>query len=310
MYNEAENIRPIYDALKKTLAKIPYELELLFVNDGSSDQTSDSLKELSEEDSRVRPVEFARNFGKEIALTAGLHHAKGDAAIMIDADLQHPPELIPKFIRKWEKGAEVVIGVRKDYKTSIFKKLSSGLFYKFMNATAETDLVPNATDFRLVDKQVMEAFKQFTERNRITRGLFDWLGFKREFVYFETGDRQNGVATYSLKKLIKLANDSLTGHSIFPLKLAGYIGFLIMVVSLPLAVFVFVNRYIYDNNLFGVSFSGSAILAVISLFMSGIILVCLGLTALYIAHIHQEVLNRPLYVVRPATNKKRAKTPV
>lgn len=306
MYNEAENIRPIYEAIKNVLSKIPsYEPELLFVNDGSSDHTSASLQELAARDDRVRPIELARNFGKEIALTAGLHHADGEAAIMIDADLQHPPELIPDFIAKWEQGADLVVGVRNAYNTSHLKKLTSGMFYKLISATAETDLIPHATDFRLVDRSVVEAFNRFTERNRITRGLFDWLGFERDFVYFDARERQNGTASYSFKKLVRLANNSLTGHSLFPLRVAGYIGLTITAISVPLGIFVFINRYIYDNTLLGLTFSGSAILAVISLFLSGILLSCLGLIALYIADIHQEVLNRPLYVERTSSHRRR-----
>jgi glycosyltransferase involved in cell wall biosynthesis len=305
-YNEAENIQPIYRAIKDATASLSQRFELLFVNDGSSDDTSEKLVHLANEDSDVRPIELARNFGKEIALTAGLHSAEGEAAIMLDADLQHPPELIPEFISKWGDGAELVIGVRKDYKTSKVKQLSSSLFYKIIRSTSDTDLVPHATDFRLVDRQVIDAFNQFTEHNRITRGLFDWLGFNRDFVYFDTNPRANGTASYSFGKLVKLALDSLTGHSMFPLRIAGYIGSLIISISVPLGLFIFVNRYIFNNALFGITFSGSAILAVISLFLSGVMLSCLGLIALYIAHIHQEVTNRPLYVIKPNGNGKQS----
>jgi dolichol-phosphate mannosyltransferase len=304
MYNEADNVRYVYDAVKKVTQKLAYKFEYLFVNDGSSDATSKQLQTLAETDPNVRPIELARNFGKEIALTAGLHAARGDAAIMLDADLQHPPSHIPEFIRKWEKGADVVVGVRKEYRTGWAKKQMSRLFYSSMNKISEIELVPHSTDFRLVDRQVIEAFNQFTERNRITRGLFDWLGYRRDFVYFNAAERQHGEATYSFRKLVGLGIDSFVSHSLLPLRLAGYIGFFITLGSLPLGLFIIVDRYFYHNNLFGLFFSGNAILAVISLFLSGITLTCLGLISLYIANIHREVVNRPLYVVRPSRRRK------
>lgn len=305
MYNEEDNVQSVHDAIKEVTHNLAYRFEYLFINDGSSDETTERLLQLAQSDPEVVPIELARNFGKEIALTAGLHAAKGDAAIMLDADLQHPPGHIPEFIQKWEKGADVVVGVRKEYKTSWHKKLMSKLFYSSINKISDITLTPHATDFRLVDRQVIQAFNQFTERNRITRGLFDWLGYRRDFVYFVADERLNGEASYSLPKLIRLGVDSFVGHSLLPLRLAGYIGFLITMISLPLGVFIFVDRYLFDNNLFGLAFSGNAILAVISLFLSGITLTCLGLMSLYIANIHQEVANRPLYVVRPNRRKNK-----
>lgn len=296
MYNEAPNARPMYHALKKVFEGIPYDYEMLFVDDGSKDDTVSHLMDLAEHDEKVRPVELARNFGKEIALSAGLHAAEGDMAIMIDADLQHPPELIPDFIKEWEKGADLVIGVRKDYKVPWFKRQCSNIFYKLINKVSDTDLVPHATDFRLVDRQVINAFNLFTERNRITRGLFDWLGYKRNFIYFDTAERQHGTATYSFKKLIQLATNSVVGHSIFPLRLAGIVGGLIIALSVPLATFITIDRYMLNNHF---DFSGSAILATINLFLSGLVLGSLGLISLYLANMHTEVVNRPLYVKRP-----------
>jgi len=298
MYNEAANIRPIYEAINQAVAKLSYKFELLFVNDGSRDDTTERLQELSREDPAVRPIDLARNFGKEIALSAGLHNAEGAAAIMLDADLQHPPDLIPDFISKWEEGADLVIGVRDTYEAPWFKRQCSGVFYALINRISDTDMVPHATDFRLVDRQVINAFNLFTERNRITRGLFDWLGYSRTLIYFNTAERQNGVATYSFRKLVDLGVNSIVGHSLFPLRLAGYIGGVMVAVAVPLAAFVFLDRYLL-GNIFGFDFSGSAILAVINLLMSGVILSCLGLTSLYLANIHAEVTNRPLYVKRP-----------
>ncbi|HSX27235.1 MAG TPA: glycosyltransferase family 2 protein [Patescibacteria group bacterium] len=299
MYNESRNIHPIYDAINKVIKPLKHKFEIIFIDDGSHDSTIENLDKLADKDSRVKPIQLARNFGKEIALTAGLHHAKGDAAIMIDADLQHPPELIPKFIKKWEdEGADLVIGVRTDTKTTPLKRLTSGTFYKMVGVLTETDLVPHATDYRLVDRQVIDAFNQFTERNRITRGLFDWLGFQRTFIYFKARERKFGKATYSFKKLFHLAMNSFIGHSLVPLKMAGYIGTIIMLTSVPLGVLIFLDRYLLKDQ-FGFHFSGSAILAVINLFLSGVTLSCIGMMSLYLGNVNKEVTNRPLYVVRP-----------
>lgn len=308
MYNEEDNVKHVYDAVKKVTDRLAYKFEYLFINDGSSDKTTERLLKLSQSNPEVVPIELARNFGKEIALTAGLHAAKGDAAIMLDADLQHPPDHIPEFIQKWENGADVVVGVRKEYNTVWHKKLLSKLFYSSINRISDINITPHATDYRLVDKQVIQAFNQFTERNRITRGLFDWLGYKRDFVYFVADEREHGTASYSFVKLVRLGIDSFVGHSLFPLRLAGYIGFLITIISLPLGVFIFINKFLFNNSLFGIVFSGNAILAVISLFLSGVTLTCLGLISLYIASIHQEVANRPLYVVRPHRRKSKQAT--
>lgn len=303
MYNEADNIRPVYKALKKVFSKLTYRCEILFVDDGSQDRTVDILAQLAHKDPNVKPINLARNFGKEIALTAGLNHASGKAAIMLDADFQHPPELIPQFIEKWEKGADLVIGVRKEYGASIFKKLTSKFFYRVMSKMSDTDLIPDATDFRLVDRKVIDAFNRFTERNRITRGLFDWLGFKRDFIRFTAKERQHGKASYSLRKLIKLSVDSFVGHSLFPLRLALYTGTIITTVSIPLGAYIFIDRY-FLNDPFGYQFSSSAILAIINLTLSGITLISIGLMSLYLASIHSETANRPLYVTR-ATEKIR-----
>lgn len=294
-YNEVENIQPIYDAATPVLQSLPYMYEIIFVDDGSQDGTMDKINQLVAQDQHVKLVELARNFGKEVALTAGLDAAFGDAVIMMDADLQHPPELIPDFIAKWEAGADVVIGVRNGYKTSAFKKLASNSYYKVVNGMFDTNLIPHATDFRLLDKTVCRYFSEFTEHNRMTRGLIDWLGFNRDVIHFDAPARRYGQASYTIKKLIGLTTDSFISHSMFPLRLAGYLGAFIMLVSIPLGLFIGFDRYIL-NNRFG--FSGTVIVAVLNLFLSGITLFCLGLISLYIAAIHRESTNRPLYVVR------------
>ncbi len=298
IYNEAESAPLLYAAFQDVLQKLPYHFEIIFVDDGSSDNSVELLSRLAEADSGVRLVELARNFGKEVATTAGLHAAQGDAALMIDADLQHPPELIGDFIKKWEDGADVVVGVRQKCRSdSQLHRLCSKLFYKILNLISETNITPDATDFRLVDRMVIDAYNRFTERNRLTRGLIDWLGFRRDYVYFKANPRSQGQAGYSYRRLIQLAIRSFVSHSLFPLRLAGYLGALLMLLAGPVGVFVLIEKY-YLGDPWGLSVTGSATLGIVLVFLVGIILVCLGLIALYVESIHAEVVNRPLYVVR------------
>jgi len=299
IYNEEKNIPLFYNTLLKTINNLKnYNFEVIFVNDGSSDNSDKEIEKLTLKDERIKFIEFSRNFGKEIATSAGINNAKGDGAIMIDADLQHPIELIPEFIKKWEKGGEMIIGVRKKNKgEGIIKRTGSFFFYKIMNLIGETKLIPRATDYRLIDRKIINEFNKFTEHNRITRGLLNWLGFKRDFVYFNAYERVNGKASYDPIKLLKLSTTTFVSHSLVPLKLAGYLGIFIFLTSGTLGLFIFLEKYILEDP-FGFNFSGPAILAVILLFLIGIVLICLGLIALYIGNIMSEVMNRPMYVIR------------
>jgi glycosyltransferase involved in cell wall biosynthesis len=301
-HNEEAAIGPFYTTLCAVLASLPdYRFEILFINDGSTDNTQTQLEALAAQDSRVRVIEFSRNFGKEAATTAGLHEARGDAVLAMDADLQHPPALIPDFLKKWRAGADVIIGVRNNNASdSKVKKLGSALYYKLMNAMSETKLIPRATDFRLLDRSVLEEFKKLTEHNRMTRGLIDWLGFKRDLVHFDAPEREYGQAAYSFWKLVKLAGESFISHSLLPLRLTGYLGVVITLGAGLLGAVMFIDRYLYP---WGFSFSGTAILANITLFLIGIVLIALGLLSFYIAHIYHETQGRPLYVIRKRHNK-------
>lgn len=304
-FNEEKNILPLFSALKAVIDSLEnYNFELIFINDGSSDNSVAEIRKIADFDSHIRLIDFSRNFGKEMATSAGLHHAQGEAAIMIDADMQHPPALIAELVAKWEKGAEIVIGVRSRNKDRrLFKKLSSSFFYHILNAIGDIQIVPNATDYRLVDRIVIDEFNRFTERNRITRGLLDWLGFRKDFVYFVAEERKFGQASYSKAKLIKLALSTFVANSLLPLKLAGYIGIFIILTSGPLGAFIFVDKYILEDP-FHYNFSSPAILAVINLFLIGIVLSSLGLIALYIGSIYGEVINRPMYVIRRNSSEK------
>ncbi len=299
-YNEADNIQPLYEAMTEVLRPLEYNFELLFVDDGSQDGSQKVIDGLpSTEKFQVKQVALSRNFGKEIALTAGLDACTGAAAIMIDADLQFPPKYLPNFIAKWEQGADVVIGLREETKhyAPLPKRIGSRLFYKLLNAMSDIPIQRGATDFRLVDRVVIDEFKRFTERRRLTRGLIDWLGFERAYVQFTPARREDGVTGYPLARLIGLAMSSFTSNSLFPLRLTSYIGSVIALLSGLLGVFVIIEGGIL-NDPWNLKFTGTACLGILTIFLIGIVMVALGLIALYIATIHTEVINRPLYAVR------------
>lgn len=299
-YNEEKNIQPVYAELKKVLAPLAdkYEFEILFVNDGSRDNTIGEIERLALLDAQVKYIDFSRNFGKELATTAGINSCEADACIMLDADMQHPIELIPQFIAKWETGKEVVIGIRRDSKSdNLIKKLGSKLFYQIINRITEIYIVPNATDFRLIDRAVIAEFNRFTEKKRMTRALIDWLGFSRDYIYFDANKRLHGTASYSFWKLFKLALNSFISLSLFPLKLAGYLGIFITLISGTSGFYILLGKYFFRTP-FASTFSDAENLAILLLFLVGIILISIGLIALYVANIHGEVISRPMYVIR------------
>ncbi len=300
VFNEEKNIPLVFEEVKKTFSACPeYAFEIIFVNDGSSDNSLLQILKLSREDNRVKGLDFSRNFGKEPATSAGCHFARGDAVITLDADLQHPPSLIPKFIELWENGTEVVYTVRKENKgAGWFKKISSKIFYWLFNRVSEVQTESGTTDFRLMDKKVIEVFRKFPERERMFRGMIDWMGYKRQKVEFVADDRVNGRASYSYKKLFQLAINSFTSFSLLPLRLAGYVGVVIIVVSGLLLTVMLITRWFIDPTMF----TPIAILGVSNLFLIGVVLISLGFIALYIARIHNEVINRPLYIVRERVN--------
>ncbi len=298
VFNEERNVAVFYAAIKPILAGLFEHHELLFIDDGSTDETVAELRRLQQVDQAISIIELSRNFGKEVALSAGASNCRGDAAIMIDVDMQHPVDLLPEFVARWRAGAEVVIGVRKNSSDSgILRRIGTALYYQLMNSVSETPFVAGATDYRLLDRIVIDEFNRFTERSRLTRALIDWLGFQRDYVYFNAKARRNGSSRYSMLKLTKLAMSNVVSHSLMPLKLAGYLGLAITPIAGLLGLFIFIEKYLL-NDPWNMHFSGPAMLAVVTLFLVGVVLICLGLIALYIANIHAEVVNRPLYVLR------------
>ncbi|NOZ68589.1 MAG: glycosyltransferase family 2 protein, partial [Deferribacteres bacterium] len=292
VYCEEENIRSLYKRLEGVTKCIKnYRWEYIFVNDGSDDNSFLVLQKLAACDRKVKVINFSRNFGKEIALSAGVAAADTDAVITIDSDLQHPPELIPAMLKKWENGADIVIAARKNIQHPLYRKLGSKLFYWTMNKISQIKMISHTTDFRLIDRKVADVFKTMPERSRIYRGLIDWLGFKTEYVEFNASARENGHSVYSYRKLLGLAINGITSFSAYPLKVAGIIGLLITFFSSTLLMIMFPVRFIFNP----VYFSSLSFVVVINTLLTGIVLTCLGLIALYIENIHNEVISRPLY---------------
>lgn len=298
VYNEADNIDEFYGSLSKVAVVSPYSFTVMFVDDGSTDNTAARITALPKTTIDYRLIRLSRNFGKEAAVSAGLANANGDAAIVIDADMQHPIEKIPEFISAWEQGADVVVGVRTSAGDGRwFKRLSSALFYKLVRSVSTTAIIPHETDFRLLSREVVDEYNKLTEHNRISRGLVDWMGYDRAIIYFDAHERKHGAPKYSYRKLTRLAINTFVSYSFFPLRFAGYLGSFIVIAAGALGVFIIIEQLLLSDPL-NLNFSGTAMLALIILFLVGVILACLGLFGLYIASIQDEATGRPLYIIR------------
>jgi dolichol-phosphate mannosyltransferase len=295
VYNESQGLDALYERLKGVLEGLPYAWQIILVDDGSPDCSWDKIRELCAKDSHVKGLMLSRNFGKEMALTAGVELCQDvDAVICIDADLQHPPEIIPEMVKRWNEGYEIVATVREsvaDY--SMLKKFGSKAFYWVMTRYSDLDIPPSSTDFRLLDQKVVRTLLRFTERTRMFRGLIDWMGFRKIYIPFAAPARDTGQVGYSMKKLFNLAVNSFTSFSLLPLRFTGYLGLGIIGISAVLMVFMVVG-----NMLWGANYTPMAFFTVFNTFLSGIVLCGLGMVSLYIGHIHTEVVQRPLYIVR------------
>ena len=297
LYNEQNGLLQFHDNLVSVLRSIKhYSFEIIYCNDGSTDDSLSQLKKIAKEDSRVRVISLSRNFGKEIATTAGIQLASGDAVITLDSDGQHPVERIGDFISNWENGSKVVIGLRDSTEhIGITKRFTSSLFYSIFSRFTGIKLTPGATDYRLIDRAVQNDFVKLTERNRITRGLIDWLGYERTYITFKAKPRMNDRAAYSYKKLIKLAIDSLISLSNIPLYTTAYIGVVVLPLSVLLGLTMIIDKVLGDPLKWHAS--GGAYVMVLILFLIGILLMSQGFIGLYLTHIHSETQNRPLYIV-------------
>ena len=300
MYYEEEVAKECYTRLKGVLDKIEnYSYEIIFVNDGSKDKTLEILKDIAKEDENSKIISFARNFGHQCAVTAGLRYVTGDAIVIIDADLQDPPELIPEMLKLWEDGNDVIYGKRKSRKgESRFKLLSASVFYKTLNALSDVEIPKDTGDFRLVDRKVVEVINSLPEHNKFLRGLFSWVGFKQTPFEYERKERYAGKTKYPLKKMLKLAQDGIFSFSIKPLKIVGAMGILSVLISIILFVYA-VLSYAFDwNNLV----PGWTSLMVTMTFIGGMILISLWMIGEYIGRIYDETKRRPEYIIDETIN--------
>lgn len=295
MYNEEAVIEETYKRLKAVMDGQPETYELVFVNDGSRDRTVPIVEGICAADPNVRLVNFSRNFGHQIAISAGMDYAEGDAIVVIDADLQDPPEVILQMIEKWKEGYDVVYGQRLKRKgETIFKKVTALMFYRLLRSMTNVDIPVDTGDFRLIDRKVCDVFRGLKEKNRFVRGLVSWVGFRQTSVEYVREERWAGETKYPLKKMIRFALDGITSFSYKPLKIATYLGFGLSAVS-----FLYLLVVLYQK-LFMSTTAGWASIVAVNLFFNGIMLMILGVIGEYIGRIYDESKDRPLYIVREA----------
>jgi dolichol-phosphate mannosyltransferase len=299
VYNEEEVIHETYRRLKEVMISTGEAYELLFVNDGSRDHTAEILKEYSQKDESVILLDFSRNFGHQIAITAGMDYSRGKAVVVIDADLQDPPELILDMIEKWKQGYDVVYAKRTKRKgETLFKKQTAKMFYRFLNSMTDIDIPLDTGDFRLLDRRVCDQMNNLQEKNRFVRGLVSWVGFKQIAVEYERDERLAGESKYPLKKMLKLSIDGITSFSYKPLKLASFAG-----VALSGIGFIYLLVVLYLKLFTNSTITGWSSLIVAQLFFSGFTLFILGMIGEYIGRIYDESKHRPLYIVRDVYQK-------
>lgn len=300
MYYEEEVVNECYTRLEKVVTNLEgYEYEIIFVNDGSKDKTLELLTEIAKENKNVKIVSFARNFGHQAAVTAGLKEVTGDVILIIDADLQDPPELIPDMLKLWEEGNEVIYGERKSREgESKFKLFTASMFYKTLNALSDVEIPKNTGDFRLVDRKVVDKINAMPEHNKFLRGLFSWVGYKQYAFKYERKERFAGETKYPLKKMLKLAADGIIGFSTKPLKLLGGLGIISICISFLILIYALLSFIFSWNNLA----EGWTSLMVAITFFAGVQLLSVWILSEYIGRIYDETKKRPEYVIDKKIN--------
>ncbi|MBP8829415.1 MAG: glycosyltransferase family 2 protein [Desulfobacter sp.] len=292
-FNEESTIKIFLEKLIPIMQNVQRPYEVIFINDGSTDNTLNVLLKAKSKNPQIRILNLSRNFGKEAALTAGLEHAMGEVVIPIDADLQHPPEIIIEFIKKWEEGFDVVVG-KRTVRTGegVIKKLTAKYFYKFHNQISDVEIPYNVGDFRLMSRKVIEALKRLPENQRFMKGLFAWVGFNTAVVEYEQAPRAAGKTSYNGWKLWDFALDGITSFSTLPLRIWMYIGFLISFLS-----FLYGSAIVINTLILGVDTPGYASMITVILFLGGIQLIGIGILGEYIGRIYKETKKRPLYII-------------
>ncbi len=292
--NEEEVLQETHRRLMKALREIGIEFEILYVDDGSTDSTMDVLREIQSSNPQVRVVSLSRNFGHQVAITAGMEHSAGDGIVVIDADLQDPPEVIREFVEQWRAGYDVAYGVRTERQgESIFKLLTAGLFYRLIGQLSDTKIPPDAGDFRLIDRRVAEALLSMPERDRFIRGMVSWLGFSQVAVPYRRAPRLAGKTKYPLLRMVRFAADGIVSFSTTPLRAATWLGFAVSALAVLGILYIVYDRLFAKNWV-----QGWASIVIAILFLGGVQLICLGIIGEYVGRIYGESKRRPLYLVR------------
>ncbi len=301
-YNEAGSVDALFAALHPVLATLEkkYEVEIVFVNDGSTDGTLEKLIAIHHRDSRVHVLNFSRNFGHQWAITAGLDFVRGDAVVIMDADLQDPPAVSLELVREWEEGSDVVYARRRTRQDSAFKKHTAYLFYRLLDHLAEIKIPRDTGDFRLLDRKVIDTIGRFKEKNRFMRGLVAYVGFKQTAVLYDREARFAGKTGYSLGKMLRLAVDGVTSFSTMPLRLIAQIGAMISLVSAAGILYVLYIKLFHPAQII----EGTTTIIISILFMGGVQMIVLGILGTYIGRIYTEVQDRPLYIVSSLYSKR------
>src|SRR5215216_1370973 len=300
IYNELDNLPELYGRVKEVMDSMHKPWELILVDDGSTDSSTEVIRELAKKDEHIRPVIFARNFGHQIAITAGWDYARGDAVVIIDADLQDPPELIHEMVEKWKEGNEVVFAVRAEREgESWFKLWTASLFYRLIYRITDVKIPLDTGDFRLMDRKVVDVLRQMRERHRFLRGMSAWVGFKQVGVEYKRAARKAGETKYPFRKMFRLAINAITSFSYFPLQVATFFGFIsagIAILAIPVVAYMRITG--------SRAFFGQATTLIAVLFLGGVQLISLGILGEYIGRLYDEAKGRPLYVVREAPEDK------
>jgi dolichol-phosphate mannosyltransferase len=294
VYNEEVNVMPLYDRLRKVINGMAVSYEFIFINDGSHDNTLNIIEELSRQDTHVKYIDFSRNFGHQVAVTAGLNFASGKFVVIIDADLQDPPEVIPAMYEKMKEGSNVVYARRRERRgESFFKKFTARIFYRVLSRLTSIDIPVDTGDFRMMDHRVVAALNRMPEHHKFIRGMVSWVGFKQTFVEYDRAERGGGKSGYTYRKMLRFAFDGITGFSSLPLKIATYVGFLFAGVSFVLILFALYAKYTSQNYV-----QGWASIMVSILFIGGVQLICLGLIGEYLIRMDANLRQRPLYIIK------------
>jgi polyisoprenyl-phosphate glycosyltransferase len=296
IYNEIDNLPLLYQRIKEVMDSTGQPWELLIVDDGSTDGSTGKIRELAKDDKRVRPIIFARNFGHQVAITAGWDYARGQAVIIIDADLQDPPEVILDLIKKWQEGYEVVYAVREERAgESWFKRFTASFFYRLIARITDVHIPVDTGDFRLMDRKVVDVLKTMRERHRFPRGMSAWVGFKQVGVKYKRAARYAGETKYPFRKMLRLALNAITSFSYLPLQVATFFGFIsagIAIIGIPIVIALRISG--------SPQLTGQATTLIAVLFLGGVQLISLGILGEYVGRLYDEAKGRPLYIVREA----------